>query len=129
MANVKGGDEGGLMYKQLRKFINVIVSATLILSLIFSYLCRMNFVMWVCSSTSSSLVLQCSAVNLRVNRPCSSRSSVSTCCQEEMVSAPEDHWSCVSTTCKTRAKPGLSLTKCPTRSSLTSLRSRPLSNS
>jgi hypothetical protein len=48
MSAKKDGEEGGLMYQQLRKFINVIVSFLLILSWF-----RMNFVMLVSNNTSS----------------------------------------------------------------------------
>jgi hypothetical protein len=77
----KSDDEGGgLMYQQLRKFINVIVSF-----IIFLIFFRMNYAMWVFSNISSCQELQCWEDNRLVNLQCSSPSLVLISCPEVMV--------------------------------------------
>ena len=65
----KKEDGGGLMYQQLRKFINVIVSKDLFIPLdnIFLSDYRMNCVMLVFNNSLNFQELQCLVVNQLVN--------------------------------------------------------------
>lgn len=126
MAEEKG-DKGGLMYQQLRKFINVIVSA--LSASHFVAFSRMNSVMSVCNNSSSCPEFVCSEDSQQVRVQCSSQSLVSTSCPEEMVSSRVDLSSFVSTT-SLELNLGPGSKKSQTRSSLTSKRSsRPLISS
>ena len=119
MSNQK--DDGGLMYQQLRKFINVIVSYYLgHLSL--CVLFRMSSVMLVCSSSSSCPEFACWEASQRVRVQCWSPLLESTSCQEEMVWLPVDHSNCVSTI-NQESLHGQGSKRCLTRSSLTSRKS------
>jgi len=74
-------ESGGLMYQQLRKFINVIVSKLFR----FKIACRMNYVMLVYNNTSSCQELQCWEGSPQVNHLYSNLSLDLIFCQEVMV--------------------------------------------
>ena len=78
--------DGGLMYQQLRKFINVIVSIFLAFKLIYLIFHRTSCAMSGYNNSSSCPGFAYSARNLLVKVQCLSRSSDSTSCLEETVS-------------------------------------------
>ena len=84
-------DNGGLMYQQLRKFINVIVSLFSISNLTTFY--RMNCAMWVYNSILNCQELQCLVGNQLVNLLSWNPLSDWTAYQELTVSAPGVLWS------------------------------------
>lgn len=113
-------DNGGLMYQQLRKFINVIVSLLSISNLTTFY--RMNCAMWVYNSILNCQELQCLVGNQLVNLLSWNPLSDWTAYQELTVSAPGVLWSWDSITLPKSASLGLSSTR-SRRSSQTLLRS------
>ena len=86
----KNEPEGGLMYQQLRKFINVIVSANYPFFIIYLFY-RMNSVMSDCNNSSSCLEYACLEDNQRVKVQSLNPLWVWISFQEEMELLLEDH--------------------------------------